>query len=125
MANRVLVIQRQDNGRWEAPGGILELNESPAAGVRREVAEETGVNVRVADLTGVYKNMHRAVVTLAFRCAPESGSPRQTAEAAQVRWIDLDEVQQLMLPAFAIRVLDAFNDQPQVRVHDGINLLST
>ena len=30
--DRVLVIQRRDNGAWQLPGGVLELDESPAAG---------------------------------------------------------------------------------------------
>ena len=38
---RVLVIRRRDNGRWEPPGGVLELDETFEAGVRREVHEET------------------------------------------------------------------------------------
>jgi 8-oxo-dGTP pyrophosphatase MutT (NUDIX family) len=47
---RVLVVQRRDNGRWEAPGGVLELGETFEEGVRREVAEETGVDVAVEHL---------------------------------------------------------------------------
>jgi ADP-ribose pyrophosphatase YjhB (NUDIX family) len=43
---RVLAIQRNDNGRWAPPGGVLELDESPAEGVAREILEETGVKVR-------------------------------------------------------------------------------
>jgi 8-oxo-dGTP diphosphatase len=39
-AGRVLVVQRRDNGKWETPGGILELHEPVHAGVRREVEEE-------------------------------------------------------------------------------------
>ena len=39
---RILVVQRRDTGTWEIPGGILELNESMHAGMRREVEEETG-----------------------------------------------------------------------------------
>ena len=52
---RVLVIERRDNGHWESPGGILELGETFEEGVRREVLEETGVQVSVGALTGVYK----------------------------------------------------------------------
>ena len=70
---RVLVIQRRDNGRWEATGGVLELDETFEGGVRREVAEETGVDVAVEHLTGVYKNVVRKVV-LVFRCWPPLGA---------------------------------------------------
>ena len=48
--NRVLVIRRDDNGQWEAPGGVLELDESFEDGVRREVLEETGLQVAVERL---------------------------------------------------------------------------
>ncbi len=42
---RILAIQRRDNQHWEPPGGVLELDETFEAGVRREVLEETGVVV--------------------------------------------------------------------------------
>jgi len=45
--DRVLVIRRDDNGHWEAPGGVLELGESFEDGVRREVLEETGLAISV------------------------------------------------------------------------------
>src|ERR1700742_4760112 len=71
---QVLVIRRRDNGHWEPPGGILELDETLEEGVRREVHEETGVWVTVERLTGVYKNMKRGIVALVFRCSPQSGA---------------------------------------------------
>lgn len=71
---RVLVIKRDDNGHWEAPGGVLELDESFEAGVRREVLEETGLEVTVERLTGVYKNMTHGIVALVYRCRPVGAS---------------------------------------------------
>jgi 8-oxo-dGTP diphosphatase len=121
--DRVLTIQRQDNGHWEAPGGVLELAESFEDGVRREVAEETGMTINVERLTGVYKNIERGIVALVFRCSPGVGTVHTTQEARAVRWMTLDEVRQLMDPAFAVRVLDAFGDQTSIRTHDGVNLL--
>jgi 8-oxo-dGTP diphosphatase len=120
---RVLVIQRADNGRWEAPGGVLELDESPEEGVCREVAEETGLAVRVDELTGVYKNLSAGIVALVFRCTPVGGHQHTTAEARTVGWMTREQVRAAMVPAFAIRVLDALdNDGVQVRTHDGVNL---
>jgi ADP-ribose pyrophosphatase YjhB (NUDIX family) len=54
---RILAVRRRDNQHWEPPGGVLELDETFEHGVRREVSEETGIEVRVERLTGVYKNM--------------------------------------------------------------------
>lgn len=121
-ADRVLVIRRQDNGDWQAPGGVLELGESFEDGVRREVAEETGIEVEVERLSGVYKNLSRGIVALVFRCKPMTLAAVSTDEASEVRWMTLDEVRANMSPAFAVRVLDAFEAQPGVRAHDGVNL---
>jgi len=121
--DRVLVIRRRDNGHWEMPGGVLELDEQIEHGVQREVSEETGTTVTVERLTGIYKNLTRGIVALVFRCAPANGNAHATAEAAEVRWMTRDEVTDAMAPAYAIRVLDAFDDQPHVRAHDGVQLV--
>lgn len=121
---RLLAIRRADNGTWELPGGILELDETPEAGVAREVLEETGIHVEVGELTGVYKNMTRGVVALVFRCKPSGGTERTSAESTVVSWLTPDEVNERMSEAFAIRLLDALdNDGPHVRSHDGQRVL--
>ncbi len=120
---RVLVIKRDDNGHWEAPGGVLELEESFEAGVRREVLEETGLEVTVERLTGVYKNLTHGIVALVYRCRPGGGEPHATEEAREIRWMTTEEVQSDMAPAFAVRVFDAFEDVPKSRAHDGVNLV--
>lgn len=122
---QVLVIRRSDNGHWEPPGGVLEIGESFEAGVRREVAEETGFRVSVDRLTGVYKNMNRAVVALVFRCSPLDEDQHSTDnEATSVRWIDPADAIELMDPAYAVRVSDALsNAAPTTRSHDGVHLI--
>ncbi|WP_131744606.1 NUDIX domain-containing protein [Frankia sp. Cppng1_Ct_nod] len=124
---RVLAIRRRDNGQWQAPGGVLELQETFEQGVRREVLEETGVTVEVDRLTGVYKNLRLGVVALVFRCRPIAGTPQPTAESSEVRWLTESDVQQSMSPAFAVRVTDALaGDAPVAfRAHDGVNLISS
>src|SRR3954452_21991774 len=78
---RFLVIRRADNGHWEPPGGVLELDETITDGLVREVREETGLQVRPLALTGVYKNMRRAIVALVFRCEVVGGTARTSHEA--------------------------------------------
>src|SRR3954454_5024657 len=75
---KLLMIRRRDNGRWEPPGGVLELEETVEAGVAREILEETGISVEVERLTGVYKNMPRGIVALFFRCRPFEGEAGPT-----------------------------------------------
>lgn len=123
-ADQVLIVQRRDNRHWEPPGGVLELNEQFEEGVRREIYEETGMNVRVERLTGVYKNLTVGVVALVFRCTPLGDPDPATAEAVAVRWAELAEIPDLMDPAYAVRVTDAFGDFAVTRAHDGIQLVT-
>ncbi|MBY5161463.1 NUDIX domain-containing protein [Salsipaludibacter albus] len=122
---QVLAIQRRDNGHWEPPGGVLELSESIEDGLRREVREETGVEVDVVRLTGVYKNMRRGIVALVFRCRPAAGRATPTEESAASAWLDAEDIEASMDEAYAVRLLDALGDSPEVAVrsHDGMNLL--
>lgn len=120
---RVLVIKRDDNGHWEAPGGVLELDESFEDGVKREVLEETGLSVTVERLTGVYKNLTHGIVALVYLCRPASGEPHATAEAREIRWMTKEEVQSAMVQAFAVRVLDALGHEVESRAHDGVHLI--
>jgi len=124
-AEEILVICRKDNGHWEPPGGILELNESFEDGVQREILEETGIQVHVGGLTGVYKNIRIGVVALVFKCTPLNTNPyTQSCEAGAIRWVKLDQIPNLMNPAFAIRVTDAFSDcTPPTRLHNGVHLI--
>jgi 8-oxo-dGTP diphosphatase len=121
---RILAIQRRDNQHWEPPGGVLELDETFEAGVRREVREETGVEVEVERLTGVYKNLPRGIVAMVFRCHPRSEAVTSTDEASRIGWLTVDEITEHMDPAYAVRVTDALSDGPVTRTHDGTNLIT-
>jgi len=122
---RMLAIKRADNGEWELPGGIVELDEDPRETVRREVLEETGVTVETGQLTGVYKNMRLGVVSLVFRCRPLLGAAHPSEEATEVAWLGSAQVASRMAEAFAIRLIDALEagEPPCVRIHDGQHVL--
>lgn len=122
----VLVIKRRDNGAWQLPGGVLELNETIDDGVIREVREETGVQIKPIRLTGIYKNMNLGVVALVLRAELISGQPQPTDESAEVAWWTPDQVAAQQSEAFGIRILDALRDTyiPAIRHHDGTNLLA-
>lgn len=121
---KVLAIQRRDDGHWEPPGGVLELNEGPIDGLRREVFEETGLHIEPIALTGVYKNMSRGIVALVFRCRLVGGVVRESSETVNVAWLDRTGIIERMTEAFAVRITDAlaYTGVPAVREHDGQNL---
>lgn len=122
---RVLATRRADNGHWEPPGGVLELDEEIETGLRREVFEETGLTIDVDGLTGVYKNMRRGIVALVFRCRAAGGQLGSSDEVRECRWMTQAEISAHMDEAYAVRVLDALQGHitPRVRAHDGTSLL--
>jgi len=52
--NRLLMIKRSDNNKWGIPGGAMELGESAEETARRELLEETGLEVSELKLFGVF-----------------------------------------------------------------------
>lgn len=123
---RVLVIRRRDNGKWEPPGGILEAHETILDGLLREVHEETGLLVEPERLTGVYKNMTRGIVALVFRARVHMGELRVTDETTKAEWWTRQQVIEHLDEAYAVRVLDALDAQnTTVRAHDGVKILGS
>jgi ADP-ribose pyrophosphatase YjhB (NUDIX family) len=62
MRVKVLLTQRTDNGQWCLPGGRVEAGESIDEACSREVLEETGLQVRVTRLVGIYSDPNKLVI---------------------------------------------------------------
>ena len=60
-SDRILLTKRTDNGRWCLPGGGMDSGESASEAIIREVWEETGLQVEVDRLVGIYTTPHRIV----------------------------------------------------------------
>jgi ADP-ribose pyrophosphatase YjhB (NUDIX family) len=122
---RCLIIRRADNGHWEPPGGVLEPDETITDCLRREVREETGLDVEPVVLSGTYHNLPRHIVALVFRCKATGGDLTATDETSGFRWATPAEIKTLMHEAYAIRVLDAleYSGHPAIRSHDGVHLI--
>jgi ADP-ribose pyrophosphatase YjhB (NUDIX family) len=106
---RVLLIQRSDNGLWSLPGGAQEVGEFVAQAAERETKEETGYDVKVTDLVGVYSDPNHVMAyedgevrqqfALLFRAELVGGEPATSDESPQVRWVDATELEQLPIHA--------------------------
>ncbi|NAS27079.1 NUDIX domain-containing protein [Herbidospora sp. NEAU-GS84] len=122
---RVLLQRRCDNGAWEPPGGVLEMDERIADGLCREVREETGLEVRAVRLTGVYKSMPAAVVELVFACEVTGGRLTLSEESTAFHWASPADLALFTTEAFEVRIRDALppGGTPFVREHDGFRLV--
>lgn len=122
----VLLIKRRDNGNWEPPGGVLELDETIEDGLRREVLEETGLSIEIGELSGVYKNMDKGIIALVFTAKALGRHDRSSAEASLIKWHPCDTLDRLMTEAYRVRITDArpVATAAKVRSHDGLQLLS-
>jgi 8-oxo-dGTP diphosphatase len=94
---KVLLIKRGNDpfqGYWALPGGYVEWDETVEASCRREVKEETGLDVVTLDLSGVYSHPERhprQTISIAFRALVE-GEPQAGDDALEAAWFDIDDV---------------------------------
>lgn len=120
--NRVLLVRQQDSGVWSTPGGIIEMEDTPADAVVREMWEETGLAVRPTRLIGVYGGPNFVVVypngdeteyiSCIFECEVVSGEPRAgDDEISEVRYWSLDEARSLRMSPWLPPVIDRLYDQ--------------
>ena len=114
-AGRVLLIHRVDNDRWALPGGGTELGESVAQTVVREVREETGIDVEVLGLVGIYSDPRHVIAyddgevrqqfALCFRARPIGGTLTSSSESSEVRWVAPDDLDMLNIhPSMRLRI---------------------
>lgn len=122
--SKILLIQRGQEplkGEWSLPGGVLELGESLEQGIRREVREETGLEVEPVKIVEVLDRILRdeagAVrfhyVLVDFLCRVLGGDLRCATDAAAAAWVTHEEVNshsRYRVAPFTIAVIEkAFN----------------
>jgi 8-oxo-dGTP diphosphatase len=120
---RALLIRRGGEplrGQWSIPGGTLETGETLEAGTRREMAEETGLEVRVLELIEVFERIFRDegsppedhggrpryhFVILDYLCERISGEARAGGDVTDVAWASEAELEPFHLTPTATRIL--------------------
>jgi 8-oxo-dGTP pyrophosphatase MutT (NUDIX family) len=120
---RVLLVRDSGSGAWTTPGGSIELGEYPADAAIREMCEETGAQVELTRLMGVYGgsdfivtygNGDRTSYLMSVFAAQIKGGELQPdgAEVSELRYFSQADLAKLELTAWQQRVLgDAFSQQ--------------
>ncbi|MEG3130978.1 NUDIX hydrolase [Pantoea cypripedii] len=102
--NKILMVRESEDGLWSLPGGWADVGDSPATAVCREVLEETGLNVNVTKLLGVWdRNQHGHpphpwhIYKLIFLCEETGGELAISHESLDIGFFALDELPDLSL----------------------------
>ena len=111
-AGRVLLVHRTDCDWWCQPGGGMEAGETPWAGVIRETREETGFEVAVERLAGVYSWAPRKdEVIFGFVCRVAGGERATSDESDDVRFFAPDRLPANTFPEHIHRIHDALRGE--------------
>ena len=113
---RVLLIKRRFEplaGRWSLPGGALEVGETLAEGLAREMKEETGLDVEVGPVVDVFDRITRDAqgrprfhyVLVDFLCTVRAGTPVAGSDVAEVALVDTADLARYDLTAKTIEVV--------------------
>jgi 8-oxo-dGTP diphosphatase len=113
---RALLIKRGSEplkDQWSIPGGTLELGESIQEGVRRELLEETGIEVRVGELIEVFDRIFRDAageiqyhfVIVDYLCEAINGEARAASDVTNVAWVNEEDLWNYKLSEAATRVI--------------------
>jgi ADP-ribose pyrophosphatase YjhB (NUDIX family) len=99
---RILLQRRSDSGNWALPGGAMDIGETFAQSVVREVKEETGFDVRIERIVGIYSDPGhvfayddgevRQEFSICLACKIVGGRLAVSSESTDVRFVPFEEV---------------------------------
>ncbi|WP_433386912.1 NUDIX hydrolase [Micromonospora sp. KLBMP9576] len=113
--DRVLLIRRTDNGLWAIPGGAQDFGEYIAETAVRETKEESGIDVEVMGIVGIYTDPRHVMAysdgevrqqfSICFRACPVGGEPSTSSESSEVRWVRREDLDSLPIhPSMRLRI---------------------
>jgi ADP-ribose pyrophosphatase YjhB (NUDIX family) len=123
-AGRILLIRRSDNGLWAIPGGLMDLGEDIACTVRREVKEETGLDVEPEAIVGIYSNPRHVIefpngevrqqFSVCFACRLLGGELTTSAESPEVGFFTPAAIEAMpMHGSIRLRIRHYLEHRPQ------------
>ncbi|TVT48100.1 NUDIX domain-containing protein [Amycolatopsis rhizosphaerae] len=117
---RILMIRRTDNDLYAIPGGAQDIGETVKEAVIRETREETGIDIEVTGLVGIYSDPKHVIAyddgevrqefSICFRGRPLSGRLQTSSESKEVLWVELKRIDSMNI-----------NDSIRLRILQGIS----
>lgn len=104
----VLLTCRSDNGNWSMPGGAHDPGESLSMTAVRETKEETGIDVTLTGVAGIYTDPRHVIhytsndevrqeFTIVYRAQYVAGEPTPSSETTIVEWVPIDQIDDLKM----------------------------
>lgn len=98
--NKILLQRRKDNNMWGIIGGLLELNETFDEAAVRECKEETGLDIKLEALLGIFHNHDMEwsngdkahVIAACYLASIISGEIRIDEESYELKFFDINEI---------------------------------
>lgn len=118
---RILLAHRRDIDWWNLPGGGMEVGETVEEATSREVLEETGLEVVVESLVGVYSKPQKREIVLTFRCRAVGGELTATEESRACAYFSPDALPLNTLPKHRQRVEDALLNRTHAIMRSQLN----
>jgi ADP-ribose pyrophosphatase YjhB (NUDIX family) len=121
---QLLMIRRTDNDLYAIPGGAQEIGETVSAAAVRETQEETGIDIQVTGLIGIYSDPEHVIefsdgevrqeFSICFRATPIGGELRTSSESKEVMWVEQDLLPELTIhPSIRLRIQHGFDDRTE------------
>ena len=118
----ILMIRRTDNDKYAIPGGQQEVGETLTETAVRETKEETGIDIEVTSLIGLYSNPNHIIAyddgevrqefSICFKARPTGGKVKTSAESKEVEWVHLGKLDQLDIhPSIRLRISHALDNK--------------
>ena len=115
--DRILMAERGGEplkGWWSIPGGLVETGESLDAAIRREVREETGLNVQPLGVIEIFERIMRDsegaaeyhYVLIDYICRVKSGTACAGDDVSRVEWVRQADLQQLRITEGTLAVIE-------------------
>jgi 8-oxo-dGTP pyrophosphatase MutT (NUDIX family) len=124
---RILLQRRSDSGNWALPGGAMDIGETFAQSAIREVKEETGFDVRIDHVIGIYSDpAHvfayddgevRQEFSICLACTIVGGALHVSGESTAVKFFSVADLPDLQMhESIRIRIRDYLDGQfPKLR----------